>query len=136
MGPTPPPAGFYHMQVQGSAADVYHALELDLAVQDFALAQPPDLTQSVNTPSVTVPISFTRLPAEAPFNGDVTFTVFTPATFYFGTFTPNPVANPGTTTTLALTAGAAATGTYPVTVTGTEQATGISHQVTFNITLR
>ena len=132
----PPLAGFYHMQIQGVAADVHHAAELDLAVQDFTLAQPADVTRPVATPTVIVPISFMRAPVEAPFAGNVAFTAFTPATFYAPSFSPATVTNPGTTTTLTLSAAAGATGTWPVTVTGTDSVTGLTHSVTFNVILQ
>lgn len=135
-GRFPPPVGFYHMWVQGVAADVHHRTELDLAVQDFTLAQPADATAAAGPSSVAVPVSFAREPVELPFSGDVTLTAFTAATFIL---VPGPtvVANPGTTATLTFTvARGSVPGTYPVTVTGTEPVTGLSHSVTFNITVQ
>lgn len=132
----PPPAGFYHLWVQGVAADVHHQTELDLAVQDFLLAQPANVTVPSTAPSFTIPITFTRLPAELPFTGNVNFTVTTPATFYLGSFNPTTVTNPGTTTTLTMTSGPVPPGVTTVTVTGTDAAGGLSHSVTFNVTLQ
>ncbi|HET6331329.1 MAG TPA: hypothetical protein VFF76_11135 [Holophagaceae bacterium] len=132
----PPPAGLYHMWVQGVAADVHHRTELDLAVQDFALAQPADVTVPAAAPSFSIPITFTRQPAELPFAGSVDFTVTTPATFYVGSFNPTPVVNPGTTTTLTMNSGGVPPGSATVTVTGRDAASGLTHSVTFTVTLQ
>jgi len=137
LGNVPPPAGFYHMWIQGAAADVHHQTELDLAVQDFTLARPADVTVAAAAPSFSIPITFTRQPAELPFAGSVDFTVFTPATFYLGSFSTTPVVNPGTTTSLTMTSGPVPPGSNTtVTVTGTDAASGLSHSVTFNVTVQ
>jgi hypothetical protein len=136
LGNPPPPAGFYHMWVQGVAADVHHQAELDLAVQDFTLAQPADVTVPAANPSFSIPITFTREPSELPFAGSVGFTVFTPATFYLGNFSVTPVANPGTSTTLTMTSTPVPPGSATVTVTGRDAASGLSHSVTFNVTIQ
>lgn len=133
---TPPSVGFYHMWVQGTASDVHHQTELDLAIQDFTLTQPLDATTAPAPSTVTVPISFTRLPGELPFDGNVTLSAFTTATF-IAVPPPTIVANPGTSANLTFSAAAGSPpGTYPIQITGTDPATGLTHSVTFNLTVQ
>jgi hypothetical protein len=103
--------------VTGGRLNVYKA------IQACSGPQTPDFSLSVAPPSHTVlpgtdatyAVSITRL---AGFDGDIDLALSSQPSGVAGIFSTDPIANPGTSSTLTIPTGSL-TGTYTLTITGT-----------------
>jgi hypothetical protein len=115
----------------GNSPPLGTTASVNLTVEDFTASTATNPVHTGPSQSANVTVDLTRLPAELPFDEDITLTV----TDRTGTWSASPVlvTNPGTSGILTISATTAGPGVlYPVTITATSTS-GVVHSFTLNI---
>jgi hypothetical protein len=126
--------GTYRLTITGTSGALKHTASVTLGV-----TQAPDfvLTASPSSATVTAPAaaSYTvSTSSRGGFAGAVSLTVSGLPSGATATFTPNPVATPGSSALKVQTTAWTAKGTFTLRITGTSGS--LSHQATVTLTLR
>jgi hypothetical protein len=126
--------GTYKLTIKGTSGTLTHTATVNLIVSappDFALTASPSSASVIAGGSVTYTVSTA---SRGGFTGNVTLALSGLPSGATGTFTPNPVGTPASSTLRVQTTGSTTRGTFTLRVTGTSGA--LSHQVTVSLIVR
>jgi hypothetical protein len=130
---TSAPGGSYPLTVTATSGSTIHTVAVTLRVtaRDFAISASPTGISVLRGQSGTYSVSVSSL---GGFTGSVGLSVTGLPTGASATFTPNPVAAPGTSTLTVQTTGSTPRSTFSLRITGTSGS--LSHQITVTLSVR